>query len=289
MPPVSTPSSASAGPGSAIAVSATWRRPSTAAAACRAARAASARPGTGVPTGGAGQSSDIGATVPNSRASAPDAASARPRRMAASARAIASDASEPYSMPSSGQQAGEIGHADRKPRCRGRAQGQRGDRGLHRLGERGRIEAAGGIVERGEVQHEARHARRLPLPDRRGRRAMAQQQHPVQPLGQRHLQPGAQRPLGHRTDPGIGRRGQRHRPLAGRQAGQRRRRRIVPGGRQRHQPRRRIGIGAHRHAAHPHALPGPGGLHARHARRAAATRKAYFAVHSATATTKSCG
>ena len=215
--------------------------------------------------------------MPNSRASAPDAASARPRRMAASARAIASDASEPYSMP----------RAASRPARSATPIASRGAAGALRVSAVTAVSTASAnagaskpparIVERGEVQHEARHARRLPLPDRRGRRAMPQQQHPVQPLRQRRLQPGAPRAFGHRTDPGIGRRRQHHRPLAGRQAGQRSRRRIVPGRRQRHQPRRRIGIRAHRHAAHPHALPGPGGLHAAHAMRAAATRKAYFA------------
>ena len=54
------------------------------------------------------------------------------------------------------QQTGEVGHADRDPRCRGRDQGQRGDCRLDRLGKCGRIEAGGGVMERDEVQHEAR-------------------------------------------------------------------------------------------------------------------------------------
>ena len=117
MPPVSTPSSASAGPGSAIAVSAAWRSPSAAAAACRAARAASARPGSGVSTGGAGQSSDAarrcrtGAPArrtppPPGRAGWRRAPGDRQRRI----RAVL-DAEQR-------QQAGEIGHADREPRRR---------------------------------------------------------------------------------------------------------------------------------------------------------------------------
>ena len=78
-----------------------------------------------------------------------------------------------------------------------------------------------GVMERGEVQHEAGRRPRLSLPDRRAGRAVPQQQHAVQPLGQRHLQAGAQGALGDRPDPGLGSRRERHRALAGCQFGQR--------------------------------------------------------------------
>ena len=73
MPPVSTPSSASAAPASPIAASAAWRGAPATAAAWRASRAASASPGTDVAAGGAGQS---GAGAP--LASAPPAGPRRP-------------------------------------------------------------------------------------------------------------------------------------------------------------------------------------------------------------------
>ena len=91
------------------------------------------------------------------------------------------------------------------------------------------------------------------------------------------------------ADPVIGRGCQRCRPLAGRKLRQRCRRFVVPGCRQRHQPRWRVGIGARHHAPHPHALPGPGGLHGRMLARTAATRKAHFAIEFSNTTTKSCG
>ena len=204
MPPVSTPSSASAGPGSAMVVSATWRIPSAAAAASRAARAASARPGSGVSVGGAGQSSDTGATVPNRRASAADAASARPRRMAASARAIASDASEPYSMPRIASRPARSA----TPTARRDAAGAASVSAVTAVSTASAN--AGASKPLPASWNEARFSTNpgalvaASLPDRRARRAVTQQQHPVQPLRQRHLQPGPQRPFGHRTDPGIG-------------------------------------------------------------------------------------
>ena len=136
------------------------------------------------------------------------------------------------------------------------AQGQRRDRGLHRLGEGGRVEAARGIVERGEVQHEARHVRAVSLPHRRGRRAVAQQQQPVQPLGQRHFQPGAQRPLARPA-------GSRHRPQ--RPASPARRRAPGrPGPRPPHRPRPPAGSPAA--AAHRDPRPPSRGASARPAR-----------------------
>ena len=147
MPPVSTPSSASAGPGSAMVVSATWRIPSAAAAASRAACAASAKPGSGVPVGGAGQ-------VLRHRSNGAEQARQRSGRRL---RPAAQDGGErtcdrqrrirAILNTEDRQQASQVRYADREAGCRGRGQRQRGDRGLHRFAERGRVEAAAGIVE----------------------------------------------------------------------------------------------------------------------------------------------
>ena len=84
MPPVSTPSSASAGPGVAIAVIATWCKPDTEIAASRARPTSPVNSGSG--SDGSGHCPGI-ATAPNLSASLPEAASARPRRIAATERA----------------------------------------------------------------------------------------------------------------------------------------------------------------------------------------------------------
>ena len=113
------------------------------------------------------------------------------------------------------QQSGEVRHADIDVARRGRGEAQRDHRGLDRLGEVGGIEMPVAVEERRQVQHEARRVRGCGPPDRLGRRAAAQQQQPVQPVGQRDVDPGGHRAGGDRVDPGLRRSHQRDRALAG--------------------------------------------------------------------------
>ena len=93
MPAVSAPSKASTASAGARAISAWWRNPGCPAAASSAARAASAKPGTGVAAGGAGHSNATGSRAPSRCACRPDSTSAAPRVNAATAAAVARPAS----------------------------------------------------------------------------------------------------------------------------------------------------------------------------------------------------
>ena len=279
MPPVSTPSSASAGPGSATAVSATWRRPSPIAAACRAApsrlgqtRHRRARP--------------VVRPIQRPRS---DRAEQPCQRAGRRLRPTAKDGGERTGDrqrriraifdAESGQQAGEIGHADREPRCRGSAQGQRGDRGLHRLGERGRIEAAG--AHRGTRRGSARSPARPPpapaRPTRMARHAAAA----ASGAAARPAAPPARRAARVRPPDGS-----RHRPPPPASPAPRR----APGRPAQPPPcRPRPPAASPAAPAHRDPRPPSRGASARparsgwsscpHARRAPATRKALFCVH----------
>ena len=96
-----------------------------------------------------------------------------------------------------GEQAREIGEADREALGGGGQHGQRNRRRLRRFGEPGAVEAFAGGVERREVQHEAGCVVADAAPDRRRGRAAAVQQHLVEARGKRDLDA---RPLGPRVD-----------------------------------------------------------------------------------------
>ena len=236
MPPVSTPSSASAGPGSAIAAKAVWRSPSTDPAASRAARAASARPANWYST---------------RRRRASRATLARSRRTGGPAHRMPPPPGragwQPAHAPRRGQPpnhsryraepAGRRGRPwSRDPGRRRCGQGQCGDRRFDRLGKRRRVEAGGGIVERDEVQDETRSRPRCgpARPARSARRAAAAAADAAAP------------PTGPRSPPAApvrrsgGSRRRLRQPawpgLARRQGGQSSGGRIVPGGREGDQP-----------------------------------------------------
>ncbi len=113
------------------------------------------------------------------------------------------------------------------------------------------------VQERRQVQHEAGRVAGFAAPHRLGRRAAAQQQQPVQAVGQADVQAGRQRGGGDRVDPGLRGDRQGHRPCARRQRRQRGGGRVVPGRRQRYRPRRGVGSAARLGPPHPHAMPGP--------------------------------
>ena len=263
MPPVSTPSNASAGPGSAIAVSAVCRRPSTAAA--DGARRGPLRPGPAMAFRQAALASPAlpAPPLPNSRASAPDAASARPRRIAASARAIASEASEPYSTPSKASRPARSAI----PTARRGAAGAASVRVVTAVSIAST--KAGASKPASASWNEARFSTKPgTVPSRPCQIGADGDPWRSSSMRCRRSDSGISSPARNALS-AIGRI-QASAAVAsmtgcspGTSAAKRGRCCVIPSGRQRHQSWRGVRICAHHHATHSNALPCPGCLHAR--------------------------
>ena len=257
MPPVSTPSSASAGPGGRMAVampgsagaSGSCRAPSAAACAARAAAASSA-----------------------------DRAIRRRRRPVRRA------AAEPGIEPAA-QQGGRQAATSRAARCRNRGRARR-------AGRRGRP-AASSAARRAPAAARARWRPSRPPrrsagevePGRGSWKAARLSTKPGSAAARRARSPragrrAATRAAGRAAARRAGRRGRRLRPAPragaiqaaaasasapgrspGASAASAAAAPIVPGGRKRHRARRRVRLGAALRIAHPHAVPDPGRLH----------------------------
>ena len=179
-----------------------------------------------------------------------------------------------------GEQAGEVGDAERQAQGRWRGQGERDGGGFHGVGEGGGVEPGVRLQEGGQVEHEAGFRPALAVPDRAGRCAAAVQQEFVQARIQRQFDPGAAGAVGDRADPGIRDERQAGGALAGGEFGQGGGGGIVPRGGHGQGAGGLVGVGSRRDPPHPYAVPCLRCFHGQDARPGSAGGKAHFGVKS---------
>lgn len=160
-----------------------------------------------------------------------------------------------------GEQPGEVGEADAQPLCAAMAEDvEHSHRDGNRRGIAGGVEAAPGIEEGRQVEHEARFV--LPVaPDLDARRATTRQQQGAQGDRERIRLLGAVEQAeaaaarGDAADPALGERREDHRPGAGGEGRERLRGAVVPSRGECDGARRGVGVGAAALPPKGHTVP----------------------------------